>query len=534
MSILVPRTDVGGGARILFEHANRLTARGHDVVLYSHLPRPTWFELTAGFVEVAAGKRLTDDVCPCDVIICGYWSQVTEASQAQIAPVIHFEQGDFHLFEELSPATLKTVGNHLAQADATSTVSNAAARLLWERYATAATVLPNSVDHAVFTPDGPRPALPRPYVLCVGWDGNQFKGIDDARAMSTMLRSSHPQHEVVWVTPRQPVGPVGDIGRVVVAPEQAQLASLYRGAEVYVCASYYESFPLPGLEAMSSGTPVVATSNVGSLEYCRDGENSLVVPIGSPVDLHAAVSRLLDDDTVSRRCRRGGLTTASSYSWEVTLDALESLCIEVASSGAPAGSEADWTPPPCSLVPVDRAAEAKLNHVLGRTGAATVRVPVARSLFEGHDVMTWETIASREEGEGTVCVFAPHRSDQPGRFPVYQAGVDLFLEGRFADAADAFAGAWPDEEDLPLQGSLVRWLALCFNELDRPADALDLLLDAHALFLDNPDYVYLISVIAARVGHEVDFSLVDELLRVAGQGTRYLDWFVHPCGAFRA
>src|SRR4051812_45677400 len=37
---LAPRTDVGGGARVLFEHANRLTARGHRVTVLSHFPRP--------------------------------------------------------------------------------------------------------------------------------------------------------------------------------------------------------------------------------------------------------------------------------------------------------------------------------------------------------------------------------------------------------------------------------------------------------------------------------------------------------------
>jgi mannose-1-phosphate guanylyltransferase len=64
---------------------------------------------------------------------------------------------------------------------------------------------------------------------------------------------------------------------------------------VYLCASHYESFPLPPLEAMACGAPVVTTANVGVLEYARDAQNAVVVPIGDVAAMKAAIGRVLDE-----------------------------------------------------------------------------------------------------------------------------------------------------------------------------------------------------------------------------------------------
>ena len=40
-------TGVGGGHRDIFEHLNRLQARGHSVALYSLGGPPDWFPLDA-------------------------------------------------------------------------------------------------------------------------------------------------------------------------------------------------------------------------------------------------------------------------------------------------------------------------------------------------------------------------------------------------------------------------------------------------------------------------------------------------------
>ena len=47
-------TGICGGTKIILEHANRLSKRGHKITLVSHDKRPNWFEIDKqiDFIEV--------------------------------------------------------------------------------------------------------------------------------------------------------------------------------------------------------------------------------------------------------------------------------------------------------------------------------------------------------------------------------------------------------------------------------------------------------------------------------------------------
>ena len=93
-----------------------------------------------------------------------------------------------------------------------------------------------------------------------------------------------------------------------------QLAILYRLASVFVFPSLYEGFGLPPLEAMASGTPVVA-SNVSSLPEVV-GDAAVLV---NPYDVDAIVDglrRVLTDPALAAGMSRKGIERAREFSWE--------------------------------------------------------------------------------------------------------------------------------------------------------------------------------------------------------------------------
>jgi glycosyltransferase involved in cell wall biosynthesis len=93
-----------------------------------------------------------------------------------------------------------------------------------------------------------------------------------------------------------------------------QLAILYRLASVFVFPSLYEGFGLPPLEAMASGTPVVA-SNVSSLPEVV-GDAAVLV---NPYDVDAIVDglrRVLTDPALAANMSRKGIERAREFSWE--------------------------------------------------------------------------------------------------------------------------------------------------------------------------------------------------------------------------
>jgi D-inositol-3-phosphate glycosyltransferase len=84
-------------------------------------------------------------------------------------------------------------------------------------------------------------------------------------------------------------GGVTFIGRI----EQDNLPAYYSAADVLAVPSYYESFGLVALEALASGTPVVATK-VGAMEsILKEGKTGHVLSNGSPRLLAKSIERLI-------------------------------------------------------------------------------------------------------------------------------------------------------------------------------------------------------------------------------------------------
>jgi D-inositol-3-phosphate glycosyltransferase len=93
------------------------------------------------------------------------------------------------------------------------------------------------------------------------------------------------------------------------------LPDYYRAADVLVLPSYYESFGLVVLEALASGTPVVAT-RVGAVEdIVRNGVNGWVVSDNTPESLAEGVRQVLEQQGSQRMMADAIRATIEDYDW---------------------------------------------------------------------------------------------------------------------------------------------------------------------------------------------------------------------------
>lgn len=104
-----------------------------------------------------------------------------------------------------------------------------------------------------------------------------------------------------------------------------ELAAWYARADVYVVASEAENFCSANLEALASGTPVVAAAAGGNVEQVEDGTNGFLFEPGNHKQLAERVVRILQDDTLHEAMSRAARHTALEYDYNLCTDRLLEL-----------------------------------------------------------------------------------------------------------------------------------------------------------------------------------------------------------------
>ncbi len=115
------------------------------------------------------------------------------------------------------------------------------------------------------------------------------------------------------------------------AKDQSLLPYYYAAAMAVVVPSDYESFGMVALEAMASGTPVIA-SEVGGLAFLvRDGETGFLVPVRDPLALAKRIVTLLQNPQKQQQMRQAAADLAQQYAWSEIADQLLVIFTEVLS-----------------------------------------------------------------------------------------------------------------------------------------------------------------------------------------------------------
>lgn len=226
---------------------------------------------------------------------------------------------DRAVFRRVVPRAARTAAQVL-------TVSERTKRDLVELYGLAparVTVTPNGVDPAFH----PGESEERGYALAVGAiqpRKRQLAALAAARAAGLELVVAGPVKDAALADELRRGG-----ARLEGYVTTERLAELYRGAACLVQASLYEGFGLPVLEAMASGTPVVAVPDEALREVA--GEAAVLVEVDRLAD--GIRSALAERDRLSW----AGLERSRLFTWRATAAATVRVYAEVLAHSADGG-----------------------------------------------------------------------------------------------------------------------------------------------------------------------------------------------------
>lgn len=111
----------------------------------------------------------------------------------------------------------------------------------------------------------------------------------------------------------------------------ANLGALYKASDVFVFPSLYEGFGLPPIEAMTCGTPVIASDRTALPEIL--GDAALLIDPENPQLLAASIVRVLTDPVLAQQLGQAGLRHAARFSVRTATEQHVALYEHILSQG---------------------------------------------------------------------------------------------------------------------------------------------------------------------------------------------------------
>lgn len=179
-------------------------------------------------------------------------------------------------------------------------------------------VIPCGVDTSAFSPATEK--SPNPSILFVGTMHSRKRGNLLMDIFQNQIKPQIPEAEL-WIV-REETPQTGDGVKWFGRLSTEDLAELFRTAWVFCLPSTYEGFGVPYIEAMASGTAVVASPNLGALEVTCKGTYGAV-----PEDekLAETLLELLQNPEERKRYEAAGLKRAQVYTWDFICQQYEAL-----------------------------------------------------------------------------------------------------------------------------------------------------------------------------------------------------------------
>lgn len=336
-------TGVGGGHRDIFEHLNRLHARGHEVALYSLGDAPEWFPLEVPVRTFEDYDELAGALAEQDAIKVATWWATADAvwrgSVLRGLPAYFVQDIETSYYDDDELMRDRVLASY-RQEFSFMTISSWNGDRLRE-LGLAPALVPPGIDLETFRPLAQEH---RTDVLLAIGRSLPLKNLDLTIRAWRSLRGRRPE---LWMFGIEPELGARNGARYIEAPTDEQVNELFNTATAFIQTSRHEGFCLPLLEAMAVGTPVISTDAHGNRDFCRDGDNSLLVS-STKADVARAIERLLADPELRSRLAAEGRRTASAYGWHQRIDELEAFLDGMAGAGsaAAAGTELSAGPAP--------------------------------------------------------------------------------------------------------------------------------------------------------------------------------------------
>jgi len=339
-----------GGFRVVYEYANHLVARGHEVsivhprnlsnaqpvsrsTLYRRLrgkairfrnrmfkPGVSWQPVDKRVRMLYMKEPVSEFIPDGDAVFATAWQTCQYLSQCPSS-----KGRRFYLVQDFYPylGSRSDIEKTWHLPFRKVTVSSWLRDLVVESGINESEVvaIPNGVDSQRFYIM--RAIDERPKRVAMMYSAGNYKASQDGLEALYLCRRRVASFEAILFGPgRRPktIPPWIEYRKNV---KEDDLVKIYNSSSIFLSSSLAEGFALPPAEAMACGCAVAATDSGGIREYGEEGETALLSPPGDPERLAGNLMRLFEDDHLRMRLAQGGHERIMDFTWQRSTDLLE-------------------------------------------------------------------------------------------------------------------------------------------------------------------------------------------------------------------
>ena len=306
----MPTTKIVGGYKVVYEYANYLAQKGHDVTIFYNsdkgrnsrslppflvyslrqlicLKEPSWFRLLPEVKKVnlySLDKKYFKDYDVAVATAAETAIFVNELSVKKKVYLIQYFEKDWHLSEEQLFKTYNYPDMTLV------VVSKWLLNKISEHTDKEIYYIPNGIDDTVFK-DYKQPRKKHSVAMLYHLD--ERKGAKVGLGVIFKLKQKYPDLEVnLFGIPKRDTSWPSWI-RYTRFAKPVQVAQIMNDSSVFLCTSRFEGFGLTGLESLFCGCEFVTTDCGGIREYASE-KNAVICKIDDVDGLVQGISEIFE------------------------------------------------------------------------------------------------------------------------------------------------------------------------------------------------------------------------------------------------